>query len=108
MKSLDISNSNSDNSLFQEISHLILESIKQVVAQANSAVTLLFWQVGYRINSEILQNKRADYGKQVVSQLALQLEKDYGRNFTEKNLRRMMQFAKNLVIFKLSLHCHDN
>jgi hypothetical protein len=47
MKSLDISNSSTDNSLFQEISHLILESIKQVVAQANSAVTLLFWQVGY-------------------------------------------------------------
>ena len=46
-----------------------------------------------RINEFILQNKRAGYGKQIVVTLSRQLEKKYGRNFAEKNLRRMLQFA---------------
>jgi hypothetical protein len=29
-------------------------------------MTMLFWNVGKRINEDILQNKRADYGKQIV------------------------------------------
>lgn len=61
---------------------------------ANSTLTLLFWQVGRRINEHILQNKRADYGKQIVVTLARQLTEKYGRNFEEKNLRRMLQFAE--------------
>jgi hypothetical protein len=34
---------------------------------------MLFWQIGKRINENILQNKRADYGKQIVSPAATQL-----------------------------------
>lgn len=80
--------------LFADVSHLIEQSRQQVAMQANSVLTLLFWQVGKRIIDDILQNQRAEYGKQVVPTLAAQLEKLYGRNFTEKNVRRMMQFAE--------------
>lgn len=55
---------------------------------------MLFWRIGNRINKEILQNKRADYGRQIVLRLSKQLEARFGRNFTEKNVRRMMQFAE--------------
>jgi len=34
------------------------------------------------------------YGKQIVVTLARQLTEKYGRNFEEKNLRRMLQFAE--------------
>jgi predicted nuclease of restriction endonuclease-like (RecB) superfamily len=47
-----------------------------------------------RINNEILRNKRADYGKQIVSTLSTQLKDKYGRNFELGNLRRMIQFAE--------------
>lgn len=80
--------------LVTELSLLIEQSQQQVVAQANSTLTLLFWQVGKRINEDILQNKRADYGKQIVSTLSTQLKEKYGRNFELGNLRRMMQFAE--------------
>lgn len=80
--------------LVTELSLLIEQSQHQVVAQANSTLTLLFWQVGKRINEDILQNKRADYGKQIVSTLSAQLKEKYGRNFELGNLRRMMQFAE--------------
>ena len=64
----------SENDLFNELSQLIEQSKQQVAIQANSAVTILFWQVGNRINQDILQNKRAEYGKQIVSTLSSQLE----------------------------------
>jgi DUF1016 N-terminal domain len=88
--------------LFNELSTLIEQSQQQVAAQANSTLTLLFWDnlsrfffgIGNRINNEILQNKRADYGKQIVPTLSTQLENKYGRNFEIGNLRRMLQFAE--------------
>ena len=41
----------------------------------------------------MLKGKRADYGAEIVSALARQLETEYGSGFSEKNLRRMIQFA---------------
>ncbi|WP_228419989.1 DUF1016 N-terminal domain-containing protein [Chryseobacterium camelliae] len=84
----------SNKKLFADVSHLIEQSRQKVAMQANSALTLLFWQVGKRIIDDVLQNQRAEYGKQVVPTLAAQLEKLYGRNFIEKNVQRMMQFAE--------------
>ena len=83
-----------EKDLFNELSQLIEQSQQQVVSQANSTLTMLFWHIGNRINKEILQNKRADYGKQIVATLSTQLEERYGRNFELGNLRRMLQFAE--------------
>ena len=83
-----------EKDLFKELSQLIEQSQQQVVAQANSTLTLLFWHIGNRINKKILQNKRADYGKQIVATLSTQLKERYGRNFELGNLRRMLQFAE--------------
>ncbi len=90
-----------EENLLHALSQLIEQGKRQVVAQANSTLTLLFWQVGKRINDDVLQNKRADYGKQIVATVAIQLENKYGRNFTEKNLRRMMQFAEVFPDFEI-------
>ena len=87
--------------LFAELSALIEQSQQQLVAQANSTLTLLFWQVGNRINSEILQNKRAEYGVEIVSTLSTQLKLQYGKNFELSNLRRMMQFAQQFADFQI-------
>ena len=83
-----------EQKLFNDLSQLIEKSKQFVVVQANSVMTMLFWNVGKRINEDILQNKRADYGKQIVATLAQQLTEKYGKNFELRNLRRMMQFAE--------------
>jgi len=54
----------------------------------------LHWQIGNRIRQDILKEKRAKYGKEIVATLSRQLTNDYGNNFNEKNLRRMIQFAE--------------
>lgn len=57
-------------------------------------MSALYWEIGNRIDQDFLKEKRAEYGKQIVSQLVQQLQTEYGSNsFSEKNLRRMMQFA---------------
>ena len=52
-----------DAGLFNELSLLIEQSQTRLQSYANSTLTTLFWQVGKRINENILQYKRADYGK---------------------------------------------
>ena len=66
----------------------------KVVSQANSTTTLLFWQVGKQVNNFILEHKRAEYGEQIVVTLSWQSEEKWGRNYEERNLQRMLQFAE--------------
>lgn len=80
--------------LLQDVSLLIEKSKQQMTVKGNEIVNVLFWTVGERINCFVLDNKRAEYGKQIVVTVSRELEKQYGRNFEEKNLRRMMQFAE--------------
>lgn len=63
-----------EKDLYNEISQLIEQSQQQLVAQANSTLTMLFWHIGRHINQSILKNKRADYGKQIVVILSRQLK----------------------------------
>jgi len=73
----------------------LIDSTRAGVAQAvNSALVLLYWRVGHRIRTEILESRRAEYGEQVVPTLANQLALEFGQGFAEKNLRRMIQLAE--------------
>lgn len=73
----------------------MIETTRQSVASAiNVSLTALNWKIGQRIRSEILKNKRADYGKEIVASVSQQLAQDYGIGFSEKNIRRMIQFAE--------------
>lgn len=80
-------------SLFEELSILIGQGHQNLASIVNRTLVVIFWQVGQRINEFVLGNKRAGYGDQIVVTLSRQLIEKYGRNFEEKNLRRMMQFA---------------
>jgi len=92
-----------EQSLFTELSQLIEQSQGQIVTQANSTLTILFWHIGSRINKEFLHNKRAEYAKQIVSTLSTQLKAQYGKNFELRNLRRMMQLAEQFADIEVLL-----
>jgi len=80
--------------LLNELVVLIEKTKSQVISHVNSSLTLLFWHVGNRILIDNLQNKRAKYGKQIVVTVSRELVKIFGKNYEEKNLRRMIQFAE--------------
>jgi predicted nuclease of restriction endonuclease-like (RecB) superfamily len=87
--------------LLNELVVLIESSKKRVNRTVNGELNLLFWHIGKRINEEILQNNRAEYGKKVVPKIAEKLTAKYGRNFEQKNLRRMMQFANVIKEYEI-------
>ena len=73
----------------------MIEGARHQVAQAvDSGLTTLYWQIGTRIRQDILKERRAEYGAEIVATLSRQLEADFGRGFDEKTLRRMVQFAE--------------
>jgi predicted nuclease of restriction endonuclease-like (RecB) superfamily len=76
-----------------DIKTLIEQSRQNVALAVNAEITLLYWKVGKRINDEVLGNERAEYGKQIVYALSIQLINDYGTGWSEKQLRHCMQFA---------------
>jgi hypothetical protein len=80
--------------LLIEIRTLIEEARRQTAAAVNIGLTVLYWRVGKRIHLEVLDSERAAYGEQIVATLSRQLVAEYGRGYTEKNLRRMIQFAE--------------
>lgn len=82
-----------DERLISDLRTLIETSKSNLAILVNSEMSLLYWYIGKRINMEVLQNERAEYGKQIIQSLSSQLVLRYGSSFSEKNLRRMMQFA---------------
>lgn len=83
-----------EQQLLGDIRTLIEQGRQQLATTVNSALTILYWQIGQRIHHEVLQGERAAYGEQIVSALSRQLEQEYGRGFSAKNLRHMLRFAE--------------
>ena len=81
-------------SLIPELRELIIETREQIAQTVNAGLTLLHWKIGDRIRREVLREKRADYGGEIVVSLARQLEPEFGRGFSEKSLRHMLRFAE--------------
>lgn len=52
-----------------------------------------------KILTHNLKHKRAEYGKEIVVTVSRELVAKFGRNYEEKNLRRMIQFAEKYTDF---------
>jgi predicted nuclease of restriction endonuclease-like (RecB) superfamily len=80
--------------LFSNLAQIIEQGKSQLTKQVNSTITLVYWHVGYKINTHILEKERAEYGKEIVATVSRQLVAKYGKSFELRNVRRMMQFAE--------------
>jgi predicted nuclease of restriction endonuclease-like (RecB) superfamily len=79
--------------LLADVRQLILQAREGVAQAVNSALVLLYWEVGRRIRTEILKEKRAGYGEEILSTLSKELTADFGRGYSWPNLSRMVRFA---------------
>lgn len=78
------------NDLIEDLRQMIDKTRQSVALAINSSLTVLYWKIGHRIRSEILQDKRANYGKEIVATVSRQLATEFGQGFAEKSLRRML------------------
>ena len=88
--------------LIDDLRQIIDSARSHVAATANYELTAMYWNIGNRINRDVLNNERAEYGKQIVATVARQLQEEYGtKGFDEKSIRRMMQFAQTFPDFQI-------
>lgn len=83
--------------LFAHVSAIIEKRKYRAAAYANREITLMFWEVGSCINANILKEKRAEYGKKILTELASKLVVRYGNSFSERNLYRMSLFVERFA-----------
>src|SRR5687767_6426054 len=76
--------------LVRDVGEMIDASRRQVALAANAGLTTLYWHIGCRVRTVILEGRRAEYGEKIVAAVGRRLEPRYGRGFGEKNLRRML------------------
>ena len=82
-----------ESRIFERVANIIETRKSRAGAYANREITLMYWEVGQYINSTVLNDGRAEYGKKILPELAAKLMAKYGKNFSERNLYRMMLFA---------------
>ena len=80
--------------LLNEVRLLIDSARERTAAAVNAELTLLYWRVGRCIHAEVLGGVRAEYGQQVIASLAKALTADYGRGWSEQQLRHCLRVAE--------------
>jgi len=82
----------SQQNLFNEVKQLIEEARSAVGRTINVGMTIMNWNIGRKINEEILKSERAEYGKAIVATLSQLLTEEYGKGYSKSALTRMCKF----------------
>ena len=93
----DIEKTTTGNALFTDVCGIIDNARKRVAVYVNSEICLTKWHVGKRIKEDVLYNRRAEYGKQVVKHLSEQLTAKYGSGWGDKSLLHCLRCAETFT-----------
>ena len=85
--------------LVHNVQKLIKQSKQELAVTVNATMTQLYWEIGTLLNKEILHNRRAEYGKQIVATLSVELTNEYGKSWSEKQIRHCLRFAETFPFF---------
>jgi hypothetical protein len=66
-------------SLLGDIRTLIEAAREQTARAVNSTLVMMYWQIGRRIRQDVLENERAEYGKEIVQTLSGKSTEQCGR-----------------------------
>lgn len=80
--------------LLSDVRDLILSARQTVARGVNSTLVVMYWKIGERIRVDIMKEKRAEYGEEIVPTLSAQLAPEFGDGFSKRNIFRMVQFAE--------------
>lgn len=84
-----------DNSLYQDACVIIDSAKRYAYKQVDETLVKRNWLLGLRIQHEVLKDKRAEYGEEVIGKLSMQLTQKYGGNFSKRNLYHCIDFYKS-------------
>lgn len=91
-KNNEIVSAASGESLLQDACVIIDQAKAAAYRQVNETLIKRNWLLGMRIQHEVLKDKRAEYGEQVIANLAENLTEKYGEGFIKRNLHHFVDF----------------
>lgn len=81
------------DTVLDEIVDLIEIGRRRAARMVNATITAVYWSIGRRIVVEEQRgSRRAEYGEELIEQLAQRLTARFGRGFGRANLRQMRAF----------------
>lgn len=83
-----------NDAFFNELTEIIVFGKKDIELSINRTITNVYWQIGNRINREILNDKRAAYGKQIIKHVSEFLVAHFGKGWGEKHIRHCLRIAE--------------
>lgn len=76
-----------------EIKQILLQARQKTYQSINTAMIEAYWNIGRKIVEEEQNGKqRADYGKEIVKTISLELSKEFGKGFSARTIWEMRQF----------------
>lgn len=94
--------------LLQNISALLENARNKVVVAVNHTIVLTYFEIGRMIvEDEQKGENRAEYGKNVLKDLSLNLTEKFGKGFSQRNLEQMRQFYLSYSV-RSKTHIENN
>lgn len=82
-----------NDNLYLNIKNILQSARDNAYRQVNFIMVEAYWNIGQQIVEEEQNGKdRAEYASYLIKELSTKLTKDFGKGFTQQNLRNMRQF----------------
>ncbi len=82
------------DNLLATLRSLIDSSKNRLAISVNQEMTLLYWNIGKTIQTEILKFGRPEYGEKIIEKIGHTLQTEYGKGFGARVIQRTIQFYK--------------
>ena len=86
-------NDSLENKLYDDVSNIIEQVRYRIAVHINSEASLMNWNVGKRIKEDVLMNRRAEYGEQILKRLSDRLKIKYGKGWGFQKLQHCVRAA---------------
>ena len=95
LEKIETIKSDNTDDIFMDVQNIIEQSRKYAYQAVNMAMVQRNWLLGKRIAEEEFRGEdRADYGQEIILNLATHLTELYGKGFSKSNLYQFVQFYK--------------
>jgi predicted nuclease of restriction endonuclease-like (RecB) superfamily len=85
-----------NSKIYEDIRAALAEARASVVVAVNAAMVNVYHEIGRQIAEAV--GERAEYGRNLLVYLSERLTTEFGKGFTERNLRAMRQFYETFPI----------
>ncbi len=89
--------STSEKLLFSDLRELVASAKRHIATTVNAEVVMLYWSIGRRIKTDVLKNKRAAYGEELVKKSSVYLTNEFGSGWGLKTVQHCLRSAETFT-----------